>query len=100
MNVNIPFNKWSKERLNTNGKCCTSRTRQYGIDGDVFVVEGVIYEMVTYQLFPLWFVKEFLWKLEGANSPEEFEQVWNEIHPIKKFDPNQIVGVHFFRVHK
>lgn len=93
--INLPFNKWSKERLATGQKVCTSRTKQYGNPGDKFYVENehILKEILK---FPLWFVKDFLWYQEGANSPEEFEEVWCSIHPNKKFVNDQTVYTHFF----
>jgi hypothetical protein len=41
-------------------------------------------------------VANHLYEIEGAESPDEFIKVWNQIHPYKKFDPDQIVWVHFF----
>ena len=82
--TNLPFNDWSKERIKQGRKSCTTRIKEYGDNR----VDYILY-------VPLWFVKRHLWKLEGADSPEEFEKVWNEIHPMKRYSPGQLVYVHF-----
>lgn len=95
--IKIPMNEWSKERLLTGQKICTSRTKIYGKAGDD--IDGGtndLYKLKNIMHLPLWFVRDFLWFLEGAKSPEEFEKIWIEIHPRKGFDGEQKVYVHFF----
>ena len=38
MKINIPFNRWSMERLYDGRKCATSRNKKYGVVGDWFEV--------------------------------------------------------------
>jgi hypothetical protein len=73
----IPFNEWSKERIKINGKCITSRHRKYSNDPRV--------EWISPKL-PWWFIRKFLWKYEGAKSPEELQEVINNIY--KRFVPD------------
>lgn len=82
--MKLPFNDWSKSRIKQGRKFCTSRTKKYD-DKQVTDIWQVT----------LRFVKQYLWQVEGADSPEEFEEVWNSIHPKKKFNPEQMVYVHF-----
>ena len=83
MNEKIPFNSWSRERIEQGRKLCTSRTRKWN-DSRVRRIWYV----------PLGFVKEFLWQPEGADSPEEFEMVWKGIFR-GRFEPDKMVFVHF-----
>lgn len=85
MSAWLPFNDWSQERIKEGRKFCTSRTKPYLSDPRVQEIRKETLE----------FVRDFLWQVEGANSPEEFEKIWNEIHPKKQFDKWQIVYVHF-----
>lgn len=95
--IKIPFNSWSKERLLNGKKVCTSRTRIYGNEGDI-IDAGTPdkYTLKKILKLPLWFVTDFLWLLEGADSSGEFVEVWKGIHPNKGYDGFQMVYVHFF----
>lgn len=95
MEVEIPFNKWSKEKLRLKRKFCTSRSKIYGEEKDYFFVDGVKYIIKRIIRLPLWFVRDFLWYLEGADSKEEFVEVWKSIYR-GRFDENKEVYTHFF----
>lgn len=79
----IPFNNWSKERIRQNRKFATTRDKIYN-DKQVLGVARL----------PLWFIKEKLWQIEGADSPEEFEKVWRKIHR-GQFEADKCYYVHF-----
>jgi len=96
--IKIPFNKWSKERLETGMKYATSRNRKYGNEGDTFVVDGWVYLITHIIHIPLRFVAEVLYEFEGAESIEEFIEVWKSIHPKKGYIPEQMVYYHHFSV--
>ena len=83
MTEKIPFNKWSKERIEQGRKICTSRTRKWKDDRVYLIIQ-----------LPLGIVKEWLYREEGANSPEEFEKVWRSIFR-GNFNSERIVFVHF-----
>lgn len=95
MRIEIPFNNWSKKKLKINRKFCTSRSKIYGKVGDYFEEDGVVYTIKFVTEFPLWFVKEFLWYVEGADSKEEFIKVWKSIHG-GVFKESKLVFTHFF----
>jgi len=95
--IKIPFNEWSKKRLLNQSKKATSRNKKYGDVGDVFTVDGFIYELELVIKVPLWFVSEDLYKSEGAKSSEEFINVWEDIHPRKGFRPFDKVWYHHFK---
>lgn len=83
MNERLPFNKWSRKRIQQGVKICTSRTRAWRDPRVCLVI-----------CLPLWIVKDYLYEEEGANSPEEFEKVWRGIFR-GKFEKNRLVYVHF-----
>jgi hypothetical protein len=101
MLIEIPFNGWSKERLEAEEKNATSRNKKYGEIGDMFDVDFDDFTSKTYILdavFPLKlkFVGECLYSLEGAESPEEFKQIWCDIHKKIGWTPDKVVWVHLF----
>jgi len=79
----LTFNKWSRERIELGRKICTSRTRLWN-DNRVYLILKL----------PLGVVKNFLYKEEGADTPNEFEGVWRGIFR-GKFNPDRLVYVHF-----
>lgn len=90
----IPFNNWSRKKLKTH-KRATSRSQVYGEVGDWFIVDGVKYEIKEVIKFPLWFIAEFLWYIEGAENKEEFIRVWKGIH-YGRYGEHKQYYVHFF----
>lgn len=83
--VLIPFNYWSKQRIKEGRKLCTSRHTKYSKDSRV--------KWISPQL-PWWFIRTYLWQPEGANSPEELQQVIEEI--MKRPVPDdELFYVHF-----
>lgn len=95
MVVEIPFNAWSKEKLDLKKKRCTSRNKIYGMQYATFQVGERWYILKLILRLPLWFVRDFLYPLEGADTPEEFVGVWKNIHR-GKFNETENVYVHFF----
>jgi hypothetical protein len=47
-------------------------------------------------MFPLWFIRKYLYQTEGCDTPEEFVDIWNVIHPKKRWRPTQYVWYHLF----
>ena len=81
----IPFNAWSKERILAGKKHCTSRHKMYKDDIAVNWISPML---------PWWFIKKYLWQAEGANSPEELQEVINSIY--KRVVPEgELFYVHF-----
>ena len=81
----IPFNDWSRARIAQNRKFCTSRHNRYFEDDRV----GYITELLAWG-----YIKKHLWKLEGADSPEDLQQVIEDIYKRKVHD-NEMFYVHF-----
>lgn len=93
----IPFNKWSKDRLQAGKKTCTSRRKPYGHIGDVFYVDGVTYILTDIMQMKLSEIMEHWYQAEGCNSPEEFKQIWSLIHRKIGFIPDMVVYLHCFQ---
>jgi len=81
----IPFNDWSKQRIREGRKVCTSRHKRYIKDKRVTWISP---------LLPWWFITKYLWKPEGADSPEELQQVINDIYKRKVANDEEFF-VHF-----
>lgn len=102
--IEIPFNEWSKARLRANHKTATSRNQRYGVIGDTFTVDCGYsykplrrYEITHIEKVTLAFVRDkFFWE-EGCDNEDMFVSIWNEIHPVKKFDDEQKVWLHIFK---
>jgi hypothetical protein len=84
----IPFNEWSWIRISSGRKFCTSRSHLYN-DSRVIAVTTL----------PWGFIRDHLWMVVGANSPEELQRVINQIHRRIVPDDKQFI-VHFgdFRI--
>lgn len=94
--IKIPFNEWSKNRLDDLIKCATSRNKKYGEEGDYFIVDGTKYILTMIKKIPLWFIAHELYKTEGCKSPDEFKTVWKDIYPRKGWVDEQEVWYHYF----
>lgn len=66
----MKFNAWSRKRIAEGKKRLTSRKAKFDSDPEV--------KFVT-PLLPFWFIREFLFRDEGAESPEELQRVVNRI---------------------
>lgn len=85
LNNNISFNDWSQSRIKAGLKHCTSRHKKYRKDKRV--------TFITPKL-PFWLIKAYLWQPEGANSPDELQQVIDDIYG-RKVKGNEEFYVHF-----
>lgn len=95
--IELPFNMWSRIRIDSQQKKATSRYKKYGTVGDTFKVENKNYELELVIKLPLWFVSEDLYRSEGADTLQEFIGIWKEIHPKKDFRPFDEVWYHHFK---
>ena len=102
MEINIPFNDWSKKRLKSKVKLATTRTKRYGKEGDTFIVHlGHVdykFELLAVFKLSLYDVASRLYYIEGAESPLAFRKVWEQIHPRSAWQPDKKVNVHLFRL--
>jgi hypothetical protein len=87
---------------NTGTKTATSRTKRYGIPGDVFE-SGLVDStgnpkkyVITSILKMTLGEAEKHYIEEGAISKEEFVHIWKQIYPLRGFVPSQVVFFHRF----
>ena len=96
MKIYMPFKPKWKDKLLNGEKVSTCRYSRYGEVGDEFEAFGATFYLMGVDRIKLQRVKDFLYKEEGCDSPEEFEAIWNEIHPHKKYQPYHYVWFHEF----
>ena len=71
------FNKWSMKKIREGKKVLTSRRNRYEDDPHV---EGIVGPL------PWWFIKTYLYRDEGADSPEEIQRIINQVSRTKVSD--------------
>ena len=81
-------------------KTCTSRTRRYGVAGEIVDSPAGELVIIAVQRSKLGHIAEQLYLQEGLSSPERFIALWKGIHPRKRYDPDQLVWLHEFHKHK
>jgi len=81
--INIPFNKWSRERLRQGCKRATSRTKKYGDVGATFIVDNQEYVILYIEERKMKDIIEQDYIIEGADSPEELREVLKSIFRSK-----------------
>lgn len=94
----LPFRPYFVKRIADGKKRCTARTQKYGEVGDRLKTAAGTIELTEVARVPLEVVRDHYWPDEGCESPEDFERVWNAIHPRKGYDPAQQVWLHRFIV--
>ena len=95
--IEIPFHLKFKEAMLSGRKTVTSRTKKCGDIDDWFEVFGAKFQIILVFEATLQQVCILGWYAEGLNSPREFADVWNEMHPVKGYVPSQIMYVHYFK---
>jgi hypothetical protein len=94
--IKIPFQPDMKELVLSGDKTCTSRNQFYGETGDYFYISGHKFILKSISSVPLGYVARNLYKEEGFINPAGFIKKWNEIHPIRRYDPCQTIWLHEF----
>lgn len=84
MNKRLPFNAWSKERIQQGRKIFTSRKEKYEDDDRVIWISPPL---------PWWFIRNYLYKQEGADSPSELQNVIHKIFK-RKVEDDELFYVH------
>jgi hypothetical protein len=95
--IKIPFQPDMKELVLSGDKTCTSRNQLYGETGDFFYINRNRFVLTDVRSAPLGYVARNLYKEEGFMNPAGFIKKWNEIHPIRRYNPNQIIWLHEFK---
>jgi len=93
----MPFLPEWKEKMLNDRKTCTSRVTRYCREGDEFEAFEREFVVTTIYQVNLDFVSCILFRQEGCSSPQAFIDIWNRIHPKKRFIPMQLVWVHWFK---
>lgn len=94
----LPFRPYFIKRIAGGTKRCTARNEKYGEVGDRLKTAAGTIELIEVARVPLEVVRDHYWTDEGCESPEDFERVWNAIHPRKGYVPDQQVWLHRFIV--
>ena len=79
----LTFNPWSLKRIEEGRKFCTSRRSPHGDERVLGVVR-----------LPWWFIKEHLYTIEGADSPDELQRIINQVQRRRVTD-DEMFWVHF-----
>jgi hypothetical protein len=87
-----------KEKMLTGVKTHTCRSQRYGEPGDQFEVFGATFELVRVWIATLDTVAMRYFDVEGCASPDEFIEVWDKIHPRRRFNPDDVRWLHHFRL--
>lgn len=80
----MKWSKWSLDRIRDGRKTLTSRTKRFDDDPEVIAVFGPL---------PLWFITKYLYKPEGAESPDELQRKVNQIFR-RRVSPDRELFVH------
>lgn len=86
----MKFNAWSLKRIREGKKTLTSRSKRHDNDPDVCYIVGP---------FPLWFICNYLYRDEGAESPTELKKIINQMWR-RDVDFQQMLYVHVLDVPK
>lgn len=93
--ITIPFKPMFRAALVNGTKQYTARSKRMGQEGDQFLAFGQRFTLLSVKDVDLYEVS-LLWKEEGCTSREHFIEVWNSIHPSKKYSDYQRVYLHHF----
>ena len=96
--INIPFNDWSKGRLQERKKWATSRNKRYGMKGDTFTIDDERYELTLVKKIPLFVIARDYYDAEGCSTENEFIELWKSIHPKLGWTKFKEVWIHFFKM--
>lgn len=87
----MKFNRWSRKKIKEGKKFLTSRKEIHKHDEDVLAILP--------EPLPWWFIRRFLWRDEGADSPDELQRVINQIFR-RKVKGEELFFVHILDVLK
>ncbi len=96
MKVKVSFKLEFLGPIRDGRKRMTSRREPLGNIGDEFEAFGQLFQITEIFQSKLEDVANQYYTLEGVETPEHFKSVWNKIHPIRGFVPEQLVWVHRF----
>lgn len=94
----LPFLPEFHEKVRDGRKTMTCRSKTYGQAGDRLQGPDCVLVLEYVAHWPLGTIAHDFYGLEGLDTPADFIEVWNRIHPKKRYDPATLVWVHRFRV--
>ena len=97
-NINIPFMPKWKQKMLSRQKTATSRTHKYGMVGDNFEIFNHTFRITQISFISLELIAEYFYKQEGCDNPNEFIEIWKQIHPIMGWQPKRKVYIHLFHL--
>jgi hypothetical protein len=83
-------------RMESGRKTCMMCYMRKGIPGQCFRYYGGIYVILWIQERTIESVARYLFRQEGCDSPEEFKEAWQRLHPLTPWLPKKVVTVHHF----
>ncbi len=96
--VTIPFKDRFAGPMLNGQKVMTSRTHKMADKGDIFHIFGGEFQVERVVKVKLGLVAHKWFREEGVDSTEGFKRIWTEIHPKRRFDPDQEVYLHIFKL--
>lgn len=107
--ISIKFSPYGERAILNGLKVCTTRLERKGEIGDYFKMKiEYDYNILIFNVYlieikelPLWFVANYLYRLEGFESTEAFIKHWDELsgeYPRYKYANNDAFPVHFLSV--
>ena len=100
METKIPFQPEFKVPMLTGKKTATTRSKRYGYPGDWFPAFGKVF--VLTQVYPSFLdvVISHHYLEEGSDSPQEFIECWDRLHPQISYlrRPGRSVFFHRFTI--
>ena len=96
----IPFRKDMFLAICNGTKTMTSRNSRYSLGVHAYEAHGwsLVIEVYEVKRMHLGTVARDHYMAEGFSNGQEFIDVWNEIHPRKRFNTLQQIWAHRFRV--
>ena len=80
----MKYNKWSMQRIRDGSKTLTSRKKKQEYGPEIEDVVGPL---------PWYFIRDYLWRDEGASSPAELQRVMNQVQR-REVDDDDMFYVH------
>lgn len=96
MIISLPFRPQFKDMLVGRRKTMTTRTKAMGQPGDTFEAFGCRFLLTLVKAVELSLVADHYYWEEGFSSSQGFIDIWEQIHPVKGYEPRQIVYLHEF----
>ena len=79
-------------------KTSTSQVHEYGKKGDIFLIQGVKFRIISVKRMTLKQTFQKNYKKEGCKTPKEFEKIWMKFHKYQDEWPlNTRVYVYSFK---